>query len=346
MNRTKLRTAPARYLALALILLAACGGPEEPLEVGLKEFGTRVVLGEPDSDLVTVPLPPDAIVVPSAGLVGLPIRPSEVGSPLPPVATPVVDCPKAPLGAAPADDARTEVVAPPALAEYEFRNDGEYSTTGATTLSGRFPKVSTRRVHDVQKNESGSFEFGVTSTVGDSVTTTSYLVIPRGASGAGLHISGVRHEAGDRISDFQPQPPLLLLPFPAVPGARWQASAVDPVNHTAMAYSGVVRPNSRVDACGTMLDAIEVVIDGSVAECAVQTPVPGPTTTLPGPACSASAVQSSGTGSQQFQATYAIGTQFGGLILADTVDATVVEPGSTTNQRNTAVISSRPAGVS
>jgi hypothetical protein len=340
-----MRTVASRLLVLALIVLAACGGPEEPIAVGLKEFGTRVVLGEPDTDPIALPLPPDAVVVPSPGLGGLPIATDDLG-PLPTTTIArAVDCPKAPLGAAPADEARTEVVAPPVEAGYAFRNDGEYSTSGATTISGRFPEQSTRRVHDVLRQDDGSFDFAVTSTVAESVTTTTYRVVPRGSSGAGLHVSRVQHSAGGRMSDFRPQPPLLLLPFPAVPGARWQTSGVDAVNHTAMAYSGTVRPNSRVDACGTMLDAIEVVIDGSVTDCTVQTPVPGPTTSLP-TECSGAAVASSGTGSHRFQATYAIGTQFGGLILSDAVDATVVEPGTTTNQRNTATISARPATAS
>lgn len=328
------RPAAASFAVFALAL-TACAGPQAPLNVGLKELPSDVELGAGERTTPTVaPVPP----------VGLPLARSAVRQFEPPFEVPAIPspapeaCPAADPRDAPAREAVNTVAAPPTPGDYPFRNEGLFEVTGANAKSGRFPTSSMRRVANVSRiGFTGTSEvwyrFDVEATLGELSTTTTYTLVPEGevpqvepGSGAGLYITRVRTEfANGSEEDFQPTraPGLLLLPFPLVVGHTWEAAGTDPRSGVTMAFTGRVGQKTRVDACGTPLDAWTVRIAGTVGE------------EPPGGAVSPA-------GYTSVVADYAFGTQYGALSLADTVQIDRIEREGTLDQRNHATIHVEP----
>ena len=77
-----------------------------------------------------------------------------------------------------------------------------------------------------------------------------------GAPDRGIAITGITrlNRKGETVAEFAPVTPLLVMPLPAVVGEQFQSSAVDPTTLQSVTFSGTVRPNERVDACGELVE--------------------------------------------------------------------------------------------
>lgn len=339
----------ARVFALviaAVLLAGACSGPEAPLAVRVKELPSDVVLKTAERhEPKAAAVPPLALPLTVPGLTALSDGFDDIAAPPAPrpPSKPHVECPDADPRQAPARVAVNSPRLPPAPGTYSFRNQGSFEVTGANAKKGVFPSYGTREVRgviDLSTGDQKTYGFEVVSVLGSLATTVGYTLVTEHesptATRAGLYLTRMRSQAADgSVFQFNPRPSgLLLLPFPAVPGETWSAAGVDPVNQTALSYTGTVGQKTRVDACGTMLDAISVQLDGTVG--AEDSPAPG--VSEPGPGVGASP-----SGRDEFRAVYEFGTQYGALSLKDKVTLRRTSPSGALSQVNAAVIDSEPA---
>lgn len=317
-------------LLVVALLTAGCGAPPRPLSMGFKEIPSDVVLGDQTSS--TLPGAGDDPAQP--GLIALP--PSIVSLPPPPfedVRRPVSSpparppCPTAdPLGA-PELEAPSSIETPPADGTYFFRNLGTYDVSGANPRRGTFPATSFRTVKTTfESDDRRVFDFTVAETLLDTTTTTTFRVVraaeigaaAEGSAEAGLYIRRIETKNfGGDIATFSPTPELRLAALPLVRGARVEARGLDPTTATTMTFTSTVIGKARVDACGELLDSFTLeVTDGRLL---------APNQDI------------------EFAAAYAIGTQFGGLVLRDTVAFRGTDRGAGVNRTNTSTISQVPA---
>ena len=324
-------------LVLGAVLTAGCGGPDRPLSVGVKEVPSNVVLGAQSSPsaappatsppattglpVVALPPPPSVVTLPPPPFtVPDPARPAAPRLPAPP---PEPTCPAADPLQAPALEAPATITARPAAAQYVFRNAGSFEQSGADARKGTFPATSLRTVSGALEGEDG-FVFDVTETLGDITTTTSYRVVERQPLGSpfppGLYVVRVTSRGADgQTAVFEPTPSLQLASFPLVRGARVESRGVDPRTATAMSFVSTVTGKVRVDACGEPLDSFVLdLTEGRLVS---------PTQDL------------------DFAATYSVGTQFGGLVLKETVAFTGEVDGAGVTRTNTSTIAQVPRAV-
>lgn len=276
--------------AVALLTLAACGGPERPFELGLKEVPSDLLLGGKKK-----PLPLPAQLPPTATLtIDLPggsaaTPTTRLPPPIPEPPPPEEPCPKAePLSAADRQ-VTPDIAQPPVPATYRYRTKGYLAT--ASSVSQVLP-TAVHTVANVQTIGPGEFTYDVTVVHGARTTTTTYHVVPRTsvAIPPGLYIAAVDTDQGD---PFQPVPELRLLPFPALRGANFTAAGSD--GTSTVSYEAVVTETRRVDACGAFVHGIGVrLINGRAAS---------------GTAGEEEAL------TETFEATYYIATQYGGVIV-------------------------------
>jgi hypothetical protein len=316
---------PARWLTAA-VFLAGCAAPQQPLQLGFHEVPSNVILGAQPTPagLPTAPVafgPP--VPPPPLSVVAFP--PPAFTSPTHPDPLLTVRVPVAPT-CAPADPLRTpaleapaQISAPPTRAAYLFRNDGTFTVSGADARTGRFPSISLRTVGKATGVPS-DFSFDVADSLGDVTTTTTYEVVTSSlvpaARAPGIYLAAVKSARGTQSSTFAPSPALLLAGFPFVRGASVTSSGVDPVSATAMRFTATVTGKARVDACGTPLDSWTVALaDGTLVS---------PNENL------------------TFRSTYAFGTQYGGLVLADTTSFQGMEGSDGVSRNNTATITTAP----
>ena len=334
-----LKTSAHRRIAVIAVLAlvgSACAGPREPLEVGLKEFPSDVVLGSQKEDLATpVFLPPDALPL------STPLLPAGV-SPPPAFTTttlpPLEACPSADPLSAPKDEALSSVPFPPAAGSYTFRNNGTFEVSGPNAQKGVFPELSTRTIKNIEELAPGKFTYDVESVLGDTTTVTSYRVEPPNGgdiSGPGLFIAKISSSTrGGEVSTFDPTPDLALLKFPIEIGNEFQSLGVDQRTGTAMAFSVTVGVKSRVDACGQFLDAHTATVNGRISDCDPTLPAPCPPVP-PGQQVSPDEATS-------FTAVYRVGTQYGGITLEEEVVTDTDTGGVRVHRENIATISAVP----
>jgi hypothetical protein len=274
-------------VALGLAMTAsACGGPQRPFELGVKEIPSDLLLGRQTKPPLPLPaqLPPMTFFF--SDVAGPTPPPPELPPPLP-EPTPVPDpCPEA----NPLDPVRLETQIdaprPPTPATYAYRTSGTVIGNSLRTLG----PTSTHDVANIVPLAPGEFTFDVGVQEGDRRTVTTYHVVPRTSLVVppGLYIARV--DSGD-IVPFQPKPELMLLPFPALPGAAYNAAGTDGL--TTVRYDGRVVDTERIDACGTNIDAIHVEITNGVA--------------------TTGRAQDGEQRTETFSASYAVATQYGGL---------------------------------
>lgn len=327
MNGVRGRVIGALLLAT---LTGACGAPERPLTMGFKEIPSDVVLGNQTPSTA----PPAGNVEGNPGEALFPLPPSVIGLPPPsfefnprPIRfEPPDPCPAADPLRAPAIEAPAAIEAPPPDGLYRFRNKGSFEVSGANPSRGSFPPMTERLVGLLSRSEDGSvFDFTVTEQIANVTTATTYRVVKsqqigsavEGAADPGLYIRRVQSfdSTGAGVS-FTPVPELRLAALPLVRGARVEARGVDPTTAITMSFASTVAGKSRVDACGVPLDSWTLELtEGTVL---------GPRQNL------------------QFAATYAVGTQFGGLVLRDTVAFAGTNGDVGVSRNNTATISDAP----
>lgn len=341
------RVAPAVIFAALAVVAAGCAGPREPLEIGLKEIPSQVILGSQTEDApAAVFVPPDAFPI---RLPSVPAGVAEPPRPFTPTTTPAPPppCPSADPLSAPKVEALNGIFSPPVPSAYPFRNRGTFEISGANAQKGVLPESSTRTVKDVVDSGGGRFRFQVESVFGDTTTITGYKVEPAGTSepgGQGLYVTAITTSAEGQSSTFDPQPDLLLLRLPVEIGNEWQSAGVDQRSGTAMAFTGTTGVKGRVDACGTFLDAHTVTINGRIGECQDIGP-PDPAVPDPAPACPPQRAGQaiSPESSTSFEAVYRIGTQYGGIPLGEEIVTTTEQRSRSIHRENRSTINVVPA---
>jgi len=337
-----------RLLALLAVIagaLTACG-PTLSTDVGLKQSGAAIFFGQPTPVPPPAASPPLALSPIANFPAPLEEPPQFPGfNPIPlTIVPPATACPSAAPGAIIAKPTTPEPTAPPppTLAPYPFR----YS--GSTTLDpGRpdmqitpLPPSGTRKV-----SSSGSAtvlpsapgggisgeQFTVTEEFNGKRTINVYLIVPQGASGsaaaqetgqrpaAGLYLQQMVTENldGSSQSTFTPDPPVELMPFPANTNINSTFESAGTDSQLQGGKTMVLPPmpgsaingDAHVDACGTLLDAWQVTLNGFLADTLLASqPV----------ACSAGAQGNTGSpGCTPFTLVLDIGTQYGALSLSD-----------------------------
>jgi hypothetical protein len=338
--------------AVLLVALTACAGPREDLKVGVSEVASDIVLGAPSVPPPVVvppaPVPPNSMPLSLPGVGALP-EPPPLPEPAPHELA--VTCPSANPLSVPKLVAPNEVTLPPAPASYVFRNDGTYETSGANATRGRLPATSTRAVQAVTAVGDGTFTYDVRAVLGTTATTTSYLLKP-GASG-GVWITKIvtqEYPVGtdptnpkakpSSTSSFDPTPDLQLLAFPIQTGDEVTTRGADASTGQVVGLRSVIKVKARVDACGEFVDTQVAAIDGEIGTC------PPPPTPLPASppdlqACNLSQVDASGE-RDTFSGEYRFATQFGGLVVQDSVDLLTERPTGNVSRKDTAAINRMP----
>jgi hypothetical protein len=328
--RTRRRIALAAAVVAAELLISACAGPRDSIDVSMKKYNGDIAIGKKKETPLPAPLQPRVNPQP----IGFPsfIQPPPpvpaVGPTRPeiPVAEPSDQpCPKAAPTSVPTYVAPNNVTAPPAKATLLFRNVGSFTITAkdGTSRKGKYPLLSVRAVSSKPVGD-GTFMYTVQERLGLAVTTTVYHLDPA----KGIYLREINSTTADGGVDsfVTNDDSLLLLPLPVVIGAPIQGSAIDSRSATNMTIVGSVIGHSRVDACGTMLDAYRVdITEGRITSPFKQV---------------------------RFTATYNIGTQYGGLSLSEHVhyecDVAVnqyCDSGRDVETDNVATVSSEPARV-
>lgn len=311
-----------KRLLLAVLLVAGCAGPTRPVDLEFKDVPSDVLLGAqqtptPGGPGIRVPLPAPPSVV------SLPPPPFEVrpGAEPPPLVLPTpASCPSPDLLAAPELEATPTLAKPPVPGAYVYDNAGSYAITGANARQGVFPARTLRVLGNVTRPSSGSFTFDVSELIGDTTTTTTYRVVNDSltpATGNGLYLEKVTYRRSNgQSAQFAPLQFPLLAALPLVRGATSDQRAVDPQSQTVMTFTTTVEGKARVYACGTPLDSWTIhLTKGSIT---------------------------SPTQSLQFDSTYQVGSQFGGLSLSDAIAYTGTDNGDGVTRSNRATISSVP----
>jgi hypothetical protein len=308
---------------LSLALVTACGAPERQLDVGFKEVPSDVVLGAQTSPS---PLPPGvAVPPPPPSVVTLPPPPFELPAPVPdpsppaPLPSPSA-CPAADPLQAPALEAPNTISKPPVQAAYLFDNRGSYSVGGPDARKGTFPARTVRLFNGITRLSAGTFEYDVSERIGDTTTTSRFRVATDGLAPVqenGMFLVRMTYRRTDgTTATFAPTPALRLASLPLVRGATSDQSAVDPETQTAMSFTSVVEGKARVYACGVPLDTWTVhLTKGRLLS---------PDQDL------------------EFDSTYQLGTQFGGIVVQDVVVFRGTDAGVGVQRANRATVSTTP----
>lgn len=335
--------------AAILIVASACSGPPGKVKVGVKEFPTDVILGA--QGVVAEPLPSPRVRPSTPSLVlRVPVqaapRPTGSGSP----SAPSGPCPTAHPFDSPKLEARNRAVAAPVAASYLYRNKGTFDyRQGSSVNAGILPAQSSRTIKDVVKlgtEVNAPYEFKLVEGLAGVLTTTTYRVIPESAvpGEAGLFIQRIEMRRPNLpVDDFEPQPLIKILEFPASPNLNWKSSGTDPTTGVSMTIQGRVGietpdgadqgtepdilAHGRVDACGEVIDSWLVEIGGP-SSVAAPDPAGG---TIIGP-----------TKDLRLKAIYAIATQYGGFSVYDKYQFTGMDGGLSVKLVNEATISELP----
>ncbi|MCA1832067.1 MAG: hypothetical protein ABR548_02820 [Actinomycetota bacterium] len=255
-----------RRLALAIVLLlatVACSGPRSPLDVGVREIDTDVLIGPGRPTVVAFPP-----LAPAPGPIGFPgfVQPPIITGPKPPSppACPAAD-PLAPI----AHEATTSATKPPVAGTYPYLVKGFNKIGDATNLVS---ETTSRTVANVVKAASGGgFTFDIViPQPGGARTTTTYHVYPNQPEATdttpGIYIERVETKVpGADPLTFNPTPPLLLMQFPASANLTWTSRSVDPFSGTVEQFTGTIGNRQIIDACGTKIQTWRVdITDGSI----------------------------------------------------------------------------------
>jgi hypothetical protein len=306
--------------ALVLALLAVGCAPKNEVNIGLKDYATDVVYGEPTSS-TTAPPPPTPGASLSPGFPAF-LTPAPPPAPLPgaPVTVPpraieIVEdpCPIAGPGAQ-TIKAGPQLVGTPSVGAYTFRQEGTSTVGGVAT---KLPDLGQRTVKNAN-NVGGTptwdidvVEFGVT-------TTTSYRTYrPGGGTADGLYITRIVQQApGHAPDEFAPlDPGLRLLPEPTTAGAQWTSVATDAIHGVSMILQGTVKEARRVDVCG-------VLVEGWAADVSVSIRRPG----------------IAASDDYTTTATYVVASGLGGLIIADSVKSVGTVAGVALDRQSSSVL--------
>lgn len=333
---TRSLRAPRRAGLLVLGLsMTACAGPKAPLQVGVRELPSDVVLGDRSrhpADPVSVPVPPVALPlapaqVPAVALVPAYEPPAEdVGPPPTPLPSPScsIGSPE-PAKNFPVPDTVTR---PAGAARYAFETQGSYEVSGANAAKGTFPSVMVRSIRDVVQlpGAAARYRFTVDGELGRLLTSTTYTLVPESSSttpldAPGLYITKVVSRNVDGTTqEFTPTraPGMLLLPFPATPGSTFRQSDADPNTGTVLSYTATIGEPQKMTVCGRAVGLLPVHLDGTTGG------------------------ELSPDGGGGFVIDYAISPEYGGISLHDVVSVQRQSADSSFTQKFTTSVTTTP----
>jgi hypothetical protein len=325
---------PLQALVIALcaaFTLPACGGPELPLEVFVKEEAVDITFGDQSAPLAPPARPPGAETI-------NPGFPSFVAPPPPPVrpasATTEADPTPAPVSpttvAAPAcrtPDAFETAEVPvtsgvdraPREGTYTYRRSGEARIGGqAVALSPAVERtISNAKTVSTVRGDLWQFDVTQREVNGaalfrgrpvEAKTITSYEVDPHATAQSlpaaetervsGMKIRAVTTESGQGIDSFNPQPPVRFMTLPASQkGYIEGGSGTDPLTGMALDVRFQTVERAEVLGCGVVYQAWKQRVGGVYYN-------------------AASPPDATGDG-LWFTSTLYVACQYGGLVLKD-----------------------------
>ena len=302
------RLAPRLLLGFA-VLLAGCG-PVVPLEIAMRQALVDVFYGSPHKAA------PPAAPLP----VYQPPPPFNFSYPLPPpVYATAAACPALPELAVPKDVASAAIYGPPPVGRYVMRTKGTVAQgiikiplpLQLNLIRPDEPAAGTDQVdgayHDYQL---------VTGFSANTYTEFDLRLAPDNAATPGILLTALKwHDPVRGNLDFEPQEPMQFLQTPvAINTTGWESAGWDPVAQASVEWTATIPKKDTVNACGVPLDAYQLAISGNIVT---------PSQVL------------------TWNASYDIGTQFGGLILAEHVQFSDVATGYSYDE--TSIIDSEPA---
>ena len=300
-----------RLLLVISLLLAACG-PTVPLQIAIRQALVDVFYGSPHKAAVaTAPVP-----------LYQPPPPLNFTYPIPssyPVAT-AAPCAALAELAVPRDPATSYVSGPPPKGSYSMRSKGTV-TAGSIKNQPLPPQLSLirpdRPLPGTDQVDGSYSDYALVTGYSATVYTEfDFRLAPDNAATPGILLTGLKWRDPVRGSlDFVPQQPMQFLQTPVAVNQSWEAAGWDPIDQASVELQASIPKKDTVDACGVPLDAHQLAISGNVVT---------PSLVL------------------TWTASYDIGTQFGGLILAEDVQLSNV--GSTTySYDETSIINTKPA---
>lgn len=329
-------------LVAAAIGLTGCAGPQVPLSVGNHAMPLSLVLGArpvvetaPTGPVTLIPTGkgPQLFVPPQTTSVVVTQQSQPIKVSLPPVH--VGKCPPFdPL--APVAGTSATISHPPAHATYGYRVNGSVTAGKATQ---KLPKQSRWTVRTPSRpDSSGRYSFDVVVKLGKQTTTRTFLVVPTGLSNPltgpeqltgeyppvnpalpdqpGLYLQKVQEPSG---STFTPSPPLPIVNFPIATGNAFTATASD--GSFTEEYTSTVGKPTKVNACGKPVQGWEIKLTGGEWTQATTGDV------------------------ASFSETLVIGTQYGGLPIADSSKVSETAAGGSATRNESFTINIVPTST-
>ncbi len=185
---------------------------------------------------------------------------------------PIEPCPPAALTEFPDKEASLNVEGKPAVGLYRWVRSGEQTLTAAPTLKIPISGFEKRLIRAVKAENNTTFTFEtVQSEMGSGqIVVTRYRVktaptqqrvgptdVRVGEPDRGIAIYEIERldpKTGASVSTFTPNPPVLILPLPIVPGEAFEGVGFDATNGGSLRIQGSVRKRQQVDACGEVID--------------------------------------------------------------------------------------------
>ena len=298
--------------ALLLGVVSLTGwGPHASSAVRLDGQAVNVLFGGKPTPSATPPIPfePGANPMPHfPSIIELPVAPT------PPASAPTLIPTPAPSPCPTAARPGLKEVAPqfvtkrPALASYEFATTISRAATLPAGPESKAEGRVTRTVANVRPADPASagpdsFLYDLVEKGADATLTTSYLISPVGVTGVidpGLYLFSTQADTASGKDVFAPVTPLKLLPFPALEATTWRSTATDPRSQITYQISGAVVGKDRLNFCGKGVDSWHVQVQGQIAG-------PGRLVNIN-------------------DLTYDVGTQYGGLLLRDSLQLDGYDP--------------------
>ena len=285
--------------------------PEEPAQAPVQEVAQQVVQDTFEQA--------EAAPAPALPSFELPAATAPVFSSLPlSGAKAPSDCPTAPPTAAAEKIVEVNISGEPPIGMFRWKREGRITAAdGTETPIGRSFERRFVRNHTKVSDTVYTFETVAPQPGSDLVAVSTYrvnttpqstnvdpgynqiLTVPTvGEPERGITLDKIEYRTptGDLDHSFTPTVGLLMLPLPVVSGESYQSIAIDPKSGQTIVHEATVSRRSRIDACGELADGWLVDATQTVTEGAGSPPA-------------------------QFKYSYIVGTQYGGILLNEHVQA-------------------------
>lgn len=275
---TSLRARRCALPLLAVILTAACSGPQQRLDFGGKAVPINVAFGKPAADQSPEGEPEPALLPVPGGVGVVPFLPGSGGAPRrprpeqpptvepaapPPVPEPRPSCAPQDPFAFPRVEATNVVQGEVPEGTFPFRTVGTYTVNGEKTSYDEQVVQTVRRDEpDPQGRRRFFVEYtllGVPYTVSYAVQAPVDAVVDAVPGEIGLAAIVRESEDGNGAS-FRPTEPLRLLQLRAERGDTWTEASTDPLSGSSGTVDGVIEDKVNINACGQPVNTWKSVV--------------------------------------------------------------------------------------